>query len=228
MRVKLHFKNRYIFVNAQLVRADVWHLRWMHLGPAYVAQRFLFIFHFLFTYSYIHNPSFETTIVDVCLFDLWMLWLLWGFGCVGNIFVLFWHSYVWFSRKEEAIANARHIITELEKQGEPAKSALSEAQKDLAELEGSQGSPNGEAVGQLSESMKLQGGDWSHLERSGRQSLHKLLNCMKPLVHCWQGLLQHSESNEDQARVLPVMEVERESRLSLSVATVVVFKMSQW
>jgi len=62
-------------------------------------------------------------------------------------------------RKEDAIVNARHIITELEKQGEPAKSALSEAQKDLAELEGSQGSANGEAVGQLSESMKLQGGD---------------------------------------------------------------------
>lgn len=59
MRVKMHFKNRYIFVNAQLVRADVWHLRWMHLGSAYVAQRFLFIFHFLFTYFYIHNLSLE-------------------------------------------------------------------------------------------------------------------------------------------------------------------------
>jgi hypothetical protein len=48
-------------------------------------------------------------------------------------------------RKEEAIANAKHIVTELEKQGEPAKSALAEAQKDLANLEESQSisSPEG-------------------------------------------------------------------------------------
>lgn len=121
----------------------------------------LFLIFFLFILTYI-IPLLKTTIVDVHSFDLGMLLVLWRFGCVWNIFVLFWHSYVWFSRKEEAIANARHIITELEKQGEPAKSALSEAQKDLAELEGSQGSANSEAVGQLSESMKLQGGDWSH------------------------------------------------------------------
>lgn len=161
IRVKMHCKNKYIFVNAQLVRADVWHLRWMHLGSAYVAQRFIFFISFSLILTYV-IPLLKTVIVDVCSFDLWMLRLLWGFGCVRNICVLFWHSYVWLSRKEEAIANAKHIITELEKLGEPAKSALSEAQKDLAELEGSQGSANGEAVGQLSESMKLQGGDWSH------------------------------------------------------------------
>lgn len=151
-----------LFVNAQLVKTDVWHPRWMQLGSAYVAQIFWFIFDLFFTYSYIHNPSLENYNRGCLL--IWSLnaVVVVGFGCVWNIFVLFWHSYVWFSRKEEAIANARHIITELEKQGEPAKSALSEAQKDLAELEGSQGSANGEAVGQLSESMKLQGGDWSH------------------------------------------------------------------
>lgn len=42
------------------------------------------------------------------------------------------------SRKEEAIANATHIVAELEKKGEPAKDALAAAQKDLADLEGSQ------------------------------------------------------------------------------------------
>ena len=49
------------------------------------------------------------------------------------------------SRKEEAIANAKHIVAELEKQGEPAKNALAEAQKDLAKLEESQSisSPEG-------------------------------------------------------------------------------------
>jgi len=43
--------------------------------------------------------------------------------------------YASMGRKEDAIANAKHIVAELEKQGEPAKSALAEAQKDLANLE---------------------------------------------------------------------------------------------
>lgn len=44
-------------------------------------------------------------------------------------------SFLVLCRKEEAVANAKHIVAELEKQGEPAKSALVEAQKDLANLE---------------------------------------------------------------------------------------------
>lgn len=43
--------------------------------------------------------------------------------------------YASMERKEDAIANAKHIVAELEKQGEPAKSALAEARKDLANLE---------------------------------------------------------------------------------------------
>lgn len=60
-------------------------------------------------------------------------------------------------RKEEAIANAKHIVVELEKLGEPAKSAVADAQKDLENLENDISLPEGKQ--QLSESMKLQAED---------------------------------------------------------------------
>lgn len=62
-------------------------------------------------------------------------------------------------RKEEAIANAKHIVVELEKHGEPAKNALAEAQKDLTNLENSQDISSSEGTQQLSKSMKLQAED---------------------------------------------------------------------
>jgi len=66
---------------------------------------------------------------------------------------------VYVYRKEEAIANAKHIVMELEKHGEPAKSALAEAQKDLANLENSKDISSPEGTQQLSKSLKLQAED---------------------------------------------------------------------
>ncbi|KAG0607736.1 hypothetical protein M758_8G050600 [Ceratodon purpureus] len=54
--------------------------------------------------------------------------------------------YATMGRKDEAIANAKHIVAELEKQGEPAKNALAEAQKDLANLEEPQSISSPEAT----------------------------------------------------------------------------------
>ena len=48
---------------------------------------------------------------------------------------------------------------ELEKHGEPAKSALAEAKKDLENLRNSQDISSPERTQKLSESMKLQGGE---------------------------------------------------------------------
>lgn len=66
---------------------------------------------------------------------------------------------VYVCRKEEAIANAKHIVVELEKHGEPAKNALAEAQNDLADLENSQNISSLEGTQRLSKSMKLQAED---------------------------------------------------------------------
>lgn len=66
----------------------------------------------------------------------------------------------WFDcRKEKAIENAKHIVVELEKHGEPAKAALAEAQKDLASLEQSDSTSLQESGQQLLETMKLPGSD---------------------------------------------------------------------
>ncbi|KAG0557007.1 hypothetical protein KC19_11G094900 [Ceratodon purpureus] len=67
--------------------------------------------------------------------------------------------YASMGRKDEAIANARHVVMELEKHGEPAKSALAEAKKDLENLQNSQDVSSLEGSQKLSESMKLEGGE---------------------------------------------------------------------
>ncbi|XP_024403334.1 protein KINESIN LIGHT CHAIN-RELATED 3 isoform X2 [Physcomitrium patens] len=67
--------------------------------------------------------------------------------------------YATLGRKEKAIENAKHIVVELEKHGEPAKAALAEAQKDLASLEQSDSTSLQESGQQLLETMKLPGSD---------------------------------------------------------------------
>ena len=76
-----------------------------------------------------------------------------------SIVGIYAHWLVYLYRKDEAIANARHIVMELEKHGEPAKSALAEAKKDLENLQNSQDVSSLEGSQKLSESMKLEGGE---------------------------------------------------------------------
>lgn len=67
---------------------------------------------------------------------------------------------IFVCRRAEAIANAKHIVLELEKHGEPAKNALADAQQDLASLENSQSDISApEGTQQLSKSLKLQAED---------------------------------------------------------------------